>query len=328
MSKAANDHDDTMSVASEDDVQLQFVSSFETVLRDTDDESSVPPPPPPSSGRSLRAIGGSFFWAKEKYLKSPNDDEETGDLRPVEVIASQDESKANIEVDAAEQWIKNFGVNEQRNSRKRRALYCTAIVLSFALLLGIAIGLSGNSNKQRTSQSKNMLVGSPTITDPPNVSMSTSIPEPEMEASMAPTNSTESPMAEFPMNATVFPTNVPEESTEVCNTLLVSQQDCYPRRTDVAISFTNCQPESNDWMGIWKVDEVVDPTSLPEPALWLWSCGSEDCEGAVREGVLLFSGGLPVGTYVAHLVRMEQDRAPYTGSYAFSTSFDVSRNCD
>ena len=88
MSKVDKDHDQTMSVASDDEGQLQYNPSFETVLREDDDDSSVPPPPPPLYGISLAKISSSIFRSRSKDAKqvSAAEDEEIGGNRPVQIL--------------------------------------------------------------------------------------------------------------------------------------------------------------------------------------------------------------------------------------------------
>lgn len=314
MSKAEKDHDQTMSVASDDDGQLQYNPSFETVLREGDDDSSVPPPPPPMYGISLAKISSSIFRSRSRESKhvKTGEDEEIGDHRPVQILAAQDhESKSNIEVDAAEQWIKKFGMNKERSGQKRRSKLCTAVLLILVILMVIAIIVSRNADQAKSNQAEKMLV-SPT-SSPGQVAPS---PSPQGEGSKPPT-----------VAATVLPTNATEAPAEPCTSAIVAQEVCYEPQAQINISFTNCAPLPDDWIGIWRAEDVTDVTNLPEPRVWQWVCGAQICETPVEQDAVSFDSGLRPGTYVAQFLHMEQESAPYTGAFASSSTFEVAREC-
>jgi hypothetical protein len=317
MSNVAKENDETMSIASEDEAQLQYNPSFETVLREDDDDSSVPPPPPPLYGLSLAKLSSSIFRSRSKESKqvaTSAGDEEIGENRPVQILPAQDDAKSNIEVDAAEQWIKKFGMNQERNGQRRRNLMCTSVLLILVVLLGLAIGLSRNSN-QRTNQSENMLASFPT-----------SAPE-EVTPSPAPVNTLPNSTFEPSSFVTDPLTNATEAPTEPCTTVVAPLETCYQPQSEITISFTNCEPLSNDWIGIWRVQDVTNVSSLPEPQVWQWTCGSQACQVPVGQDSLSFASGLRAGTYVAQFLHMEEDRAPYTGAFASSSTFEVAQKC-
>jgi hypothetical protein len=125
---------------------------------------------------------------------------------------------------------------------------------------------------------------------------------------------TESPIEEQP------PTDPPTQ----CVSFVESLETCQVPFSGISIYFRNCSPESGDWIGIWPVSLIKDEKRLPEPVLWLYNCGSQDCKQALGEDVLFFGDGLPPDTYVAQLVRLVENAAPYSSSYAVSDPFQVS----
>lgn len=285
-----------MSVASEDQ-QLRYDPSFETVLREGDDDSSVPPPPPPLFP-SLRDLRGSIFRPKNKVT---NRDEETGGP-PVDIIPSKDQCNSTVEVDAAEQWVKSFGLLVALKARRRRMLMSIAFLAFVALIIGLAVGLSSPKD-DKTSGSKNMLAEAPVS---PSTPAPTIAPLPVAAPTAAPTVAAVAP----------------------CVDELSTSNTCYAPKTTIDVIFESCEPAVKDWIGIWPVDAASDPTRLPEPSLWLWTCGSQNCDGLAENQTLMFDDGLGRGTYVAHMIRFGEDAAPYTSSYAVSDSFEVSRTCN
>jgi hypothetical protein len=47
---------------------------------------------------------------------------------------------------------------------------------------------------------------------------------------------------------------------------------CYAPQTSIDISFENCDPLEEDWIGIYGQDPDVDLTNLGGPLTWLWTC--------------------------------------------------------
>ena len=319
MSKVEKDHDQTLSVASDDEGQILYNPSFETVLREDDDDSSVPPPPPPLYGISLAKISSSIFRSRnrERKLGTAADDEEIGGSPPVEILSAQDPAKSNVQVDAAEQWVKKFGMSQERNGKRRRSMMCTAILLILVIMMAVAIALSQGSDKARRNQSEQLVANNSTS------AAEEATPSPAPQETMPPANTTEPPVA-----TTLPAVNATEEPVESCTTTAIASQDtCYAPQSQITVSFTNCEAETSDWIGIWRVGDVANVTSLPEPLVWQWICGAQMCEVAVEQDSLTFATGLRAGTYVALLLHTEEDSAPYTGAFASSSSFEVARNC-
>lgn len=85
---------------------------------------------------------------------------------------------------------------------------------------------------------------------------------------------------------TITPTRKPTPEPTECFPSLQWVSDCVLTGEPFEVRFSNCQPEFGDWIGIF--DKDADPTNLPDPYLWVWSCGSQNCRGSPREGVVRF----------------------------------------
>jgi len=109
----------------------------------------------------------------------------------------------------------------------------------------------------------------------------------------------------MPTAAPTVATNPPTESPtpkpiEQCNPSMQFTSECSIIEEPFEVRFTNCDPQPGDWIGIY--DKHTEINNLPNPYLWLYSCGSQDCQDSPREGVVRFSG-LPKGDYFAYMIR-------------------------
>mmetsp|Transcript_9438 Transcript_9438/g.15006 ORF Transcript_9438/g.15006 Transcript_9438/m.15006 type:complete len:313 (+) Transcript_9438:79-1017(+) len=157
---------------------------------------------------------------------------------------------------------------------------------------------------------------SPTVSPAPSVSAS-----PTATASAHPTAH---PTASPKPTSTAGPTES-LAPTANCTDSVASDMECYDRRETIKIEFTNCDPEDDDWVGIYAKDPYRNLTDVGDPILWLWTCGSDDCSGEVYADTLEFGGLSHSGNYIAYLVRYEKDE-PYV-AYASSEVFRVSSCC-
>jgi hypothetical protein len=336
VSKAEDSSHGGTTMTSEYDLNMrQYNPSVETALRgddDDDDSTSVPPPPPPPFPHTIESIlkdlRNSILYSarRNKAVVGVND-------HPIEIVAIHEndiDGESTIEVEAGfVPWCKKTPSSAPRNRRKKKRALVWASLLFLSLFVVLVVGLSSRRNDaKRTSGASNMLVGgadtpvaeteapvaggteSPATTPvpPPPLGLnSTTNPPPPMVL-------TESPIEEQP------PTDPPTQ----CVSFVESLETCQVPFSGISIYFRNCSPESGDWIGIWPVSLIKDEKRLPEPVLWLYNCGSQDCKQALGEDVLFFGDGLPPDTYVAQLVRLVENAAPYSSSYAVSDPFQVS----
>ncbi|MGK3734220.1 MAG: hypothetical protein ACI8RD_004160 [Bacillariaceae sp.] len=127
---------------------------------------------------------------------------------------------------------------------------------------------------------------------------------------------------------TTFTTSPPTNCVNAISVL----SDCYVPSVDVEVSLTNCEPDSDDWVGLFLVDEQFDSNSLQNPNIWSWACGTRNCREEVNKNLIPVSqihagnGEWPLepGTYVAVLAR--NSAQPYT-AYAVSEAFIIEETC-
>jgi hypothetical protein len=83
-----------------------------------------------------------------------------------------------------------------------------------------------------------------------------------------------------------------------CEATLETKQ-CYERADGIVLGFHVCHPQDSDWIGIFPATFVEEAGHMQEATLWLWTCGSQDCENENEEGaetgVIVFGPHYPRG---------------------------------
>jgi hypothetical protein len=128
---------------------------------------------------------------------------------------------------------------------------------------------------------------------------------------------------------TESPTTATPSPTSCVNAINVLSA-CYTPGDEIGITFSNCEPQGDDWVGVYSAGQ--DYNSLPNPPVWSWSCGNRNCRDAVSSMDMSLSqdqasdNGWPldVGTYVVVLAR--NSAQPYT-AYAVSPEFSIQDGC-
>lgn len=333
---------------SEIEFEYDYDPTFEMILKDLeggldsneDDDnssafSSIPPPPPPMSKQKAKG------WFRFPQITKPSQSSrKTETLPPVTVTPSD---SANVPTSSIE--VQAVVLDEPSNSplkdsavasRRRRSLYIVSVsCLACVLLLVLALGFTLRSLPETTNssgvESSSSFAQAPAESSSTSdeTTMATTVSPPVIPTTTTPIPTT--PAVELPETTTTAASTTsmepPNEEEPSCFDVIASDESCYLFQSDINIIFENCDPQPNDWIGIWPIADATDLQNLPEPALWLWTCGSQDCAGEVFVDTLPFGSGLAVGTYVAHLVRLESEVAPYSSSYAISSAFGVSLAC-
>lgn len=117
-----------------------------------------------------------------------------------------------------------------------------------------------------------------------------------------------------------------------CSSAISVFDECYAPLVDIEISLKNCDPDSDDWVGLYRVDQNFNSQSLLNPNIWSWACGTRNCREEVTENFIPISsihagnGEWPLepGIYVAVLAR--NSAQPYT-AFAVSDTFIVEQTC-
>jgi hypothetical protein len=125
------------------------------------------------------------------------------------------------------------------------------------------------------------------------------------------------------------PTPSPVSDTS-CTNRIQTSKSCFTLGEGISVTFTNCDPVGNDWVGLFDANEN-DPI---DPFLWEWSCGSQTCFGAVPEGSLNLGGSsvgtqnwpLQLGTYKLWLFQRGVSGGPYP-ILAESDAVTISNSC-
>ena len=115
-----------------------------------------------------------------------------------------------------------------------------------------------------------------------------------------------------------------------CVDSIESISGCYAPDEPINLEFVNCEPENDDWVGIYEARENFG--SLPNPPVWSWACGTRNCREAVGSDLFALdevhasNGAWPLdeGNYVIIMAR--NSAQPYT-AYAVSAEFTIDEGC-
>jgi hypothetical protein len=128
---------------------------------------------------------------------------------------------------------------------------------------------------------------------------------------VAPTVSpTVSPTTSPTRSPTVPPTPDPTATPTQCNDFIEWVPDCIDIGEELVVRFQNCDPQFGDWIGVFLKD--ADPSDLPAPFMWVWSCGSQNCRGSPNTNTVTLNANaaqdgnawpLERGDYHAYLIR-------------------------
>jgi hypothetical protein len=178
----------------------------------------------------------------------------------------------------------------------------------------------------------------PPPTDPPTLNPTD---PPEEKATDMPTRTpvTKPPTTDRPtVSATVEETEEETEEETVedtdCSTWVDTRRSCYAQGEQISASFNNCDPQPEDWIGIYYAD--ANPDDVSQALLWIWSCGGQNCGRAVESASVAFSGQhlggrnsvwpMNPGNYRMHFLKVN-DRGSYQAS-ASSDVFEVDTSCN
>jgi hypothetical protein len=127
------------------------------------------------------------------------------------------------------------------------------------------------------------------------------------------------------------PTPAPQHPGQCTGSFVYTDKDCYLEGEDIEVFFVQCDPRSDDWIGVYY--SGVESSDLDRNyRLWVWSCGNQDCRASVSTGDITFGDGYPNEAgqdswplddgykYKVHLIHRSD--APYT-SHAESNEFRV-----
>ena len=100
---------------------------------------------------------------------------------------------------------------------------------------------------------------------------------------------------------------------------------CYEPGEEITLSFINCVPEVDDWLGIFEDIDNVFNQGTYWVSYWNWACGTQQCEVPASRGTVSFQEitQLETGSFRAHLRRNKGDDM----SLATSSVFQILEDC-
>lgn len=137
----------------------------------------------------------------------------------------------------------------------------------------------------------------------------------------------------FPTRSTDSPTMMPTEAAsvklttaETCISTIQTDKDCYVAGDNIKISFNNCDPTSEDWIGVYPASQGT--SNLNSPLAWVWTCNDEECADSDQSaGVASIYNVSRRGRYRAFLIREDATSAFGYSAYASSNRFAIRGSC-
>lgn len=129
---------------------------------------------------------------------------------------------------------------------------------------------------------------------------------------------------------TSFPTERPSDNPTECVNEIKLFDFCFEPSVDITVSLTNCEPDRDDWVGLYRMDDTFDSMDLTNPNIWSWACGTRNCREPAGSKIIPFNNNhaaqwpMKPGTYVAIIAR--NSAQPYT-AYAVSDAFVIAETC-
>jgi len=143
---------------------------------------------------------------------------------------------------------------------------------------------------------------------------------------------TDNPTNKPSSSPTLFPTKKPTNPPTECVNEIEVFDLCFEPLVDIEVSLTNCNPDRDDWVGLYQMDNTFNANDLINPNIWSWACGTRNCREEASSNIIPFSSNhagsnqwpLRPGTYVAIMAR--NSAQPYT-AFAVSNTFVVAATC-
>ena len=122
---------------------------------------------------------------------------------------------------------------------------------------------------------------------------------------------------------TTFNPSLSLHPTGCTNATISTDKSCYINGDNIIVSFENCDPLPNDWIGVYP--SGTNSSDLGNPLAWVWACGDQACSKAVASGEATLYGVKGHGIFELFLVRHSAS-TPYH-PYAESNTFQVAFTC-
>ncbi|KAL3942305.1 MAG: hypothetical protein SGBAC_003478 [Bacillariaceae sp.] len=163
-------------------------------------------------------------------------------------------------------------------------------------------------------------------------SVGTPAPTPVPAPSQSPTGlpSTSAAPSISPPTRDPTPEPTPAPTSAQCVDSIATTKACFTTGELIDLSFKNCLPVGNDWIGVYDAGQLA--YELYNPMMWEYSCGNQACWGETMDGFLSFDSSsqgtetwpLKPGTYKAWIFR--DGAAPFF-AFAATEIFTVADSC-
>ena len=225
------------------------------------------------------------------------DDEIEPNLGQHELDSSM-HSNSLIDIENDGIWNTEEKANQQFLDKKKRRLLCSCAMILKLIVLALGIGtLAHERNKHQSTKLTNAL---------------------QNEISV--------PVTQDPTRS---PTTAPTvEASPSCIDEVIVPKRCYTFREPIRLHFHYCNPESKNWLGLYREGSSDENGTMVQRSLyWQLSCGGhgESCKSPREYGSITMTPTLGIGRYQVYgMGNMER---PYT-SKAASDTFVVQMRCD
>jgi hypothetical protein len=235
---------------------------------------------------------------------------------------------SGVEVSPADDMF----TDESPSGKKRKCRKLSAIFLvGLLVVVGISVVIAGTTTRGAKSESSISK-----IVQQDNTVSSGNLDE-DMEQDSSPENGSDTAADDFedntgemesgdassktPSTPHTVPSPSPTKSPSEClGEEIVTDKSCFSLQEAISVSFQQCDPRGDDWIGIYPVGS--DPLFLGENYFeWSWSCGDKTCQGASMENTIEINS-IQHGWYQAFLVMDSPYGAPYH-SVASSAPFRI-----
>ena len=118
---------------------------------------------------------------------------------------------------------------------------------------------------------------------------------------------------------------VPAAPPTTCISTIATKKTSYEEGDDIEILFNNCDPTSEDWIGIFPARE--DISNLRQPLAWLWVCGNQFCNKPIVSGEATLYKVSGFGDFRVLLLRGDENNDNEFSAYGIGNRFSISSNC-
>jgi hypothetical protein len=120
------------------------------------------------------------------------------------------------------------------------------------------------------------------------------------------------------------PTPAPDPA---CFADIVTDATCYENGGNIVLSFDNCNPQPDDWIGIYAAGTNVLFEVISASLTWVYSCGDQLCRGSVESGQATLYNVEGEGEFQVYLIQRSNANGGQYVAIAESEAFQISVSC-